>query len=99
MNTRQKILMVVTFIALTHFFLVALFGDNGLLELHRKHMAHKAVLKDNARLTQENLKMYSAIERLQNDAAYIENVARQELGMIHTDEVIFKFKSDLKALQ
>lgn len=96
MNHRQKIMMVIVFIAMAHFFLVALFGDNGLLELHRKNVAHQAVLKDNARMTRENIEMYSAIERLQNDATYVESIARQELGMIRSDELIFKFKSALK---
>lgn len=97
MNNRQKILMGIVLIAMTHFFLVALFGDNGLLELHRKHVAHQTVLKENARLTRDNLKMYRAIDRLENDAKYVENIARQELGMIQSDELIFKFKSTPKA--
>ena len=97
MNNRQKIVMVIAFIAMTHFLLVALFGDNGLLELHRKQVAYQAVLKENTRLTRDNIKMYSAIDRLENDAAYVESIARQELGMIHTDELIFKFKSNPEA--
>jgi len=40
--------------------------------------------------------MYRTIDRLQNDPAFLENVARQELGMIRSDELIFKFKSNTR---
>jgi cell division protein FtsB len=98
-NHRQKIIMVVVLIAMSHFLLVVFFGDNGLLELHRKNAALQMLLQDNTRLTRENLKMYTAIDRLQNDATFVENIARQELGMVRSDELIFKFKSDPKAAQ
>jgi cell division protein FtsB len=74
--------------------LVVLFGDNGLLELNRKHNTNQRLLKENARLTRENLKLYRTIDRLENDPAFVENVARHELGMVHPDELIFKFKSE-----
>ncbi len=96
MNHRQKICMVIVFIGMFHFLLVVLFGDNGLLELHRKNVTYQMLLKDNIRMTQENRKMFRAIDRLQNDSTYVENIARQELGMIRSDELIFKFKSDPK---
>lgn len=96
MNNRQKILIIIVLVAMVNFLLVALFGDNGMLELHRKNVAYNMVLQDNARLTRDNIKMYSAIERLQNDAAYVENIARQEFGMIRSDELIFTFLSDPK---
>ena len=93
MNQRQKIVLVIVAIAMCHFMLVVLFGDNGLVELKRKHGVHQSLLNENARLTRENLKMYRTIDRLENDPAFIESVARQELGMVRPDEMIFKFKS------
>jgi cell division protein FtsB len=74
--------------------LVVLFGDNGLLELNRKHNTHEGLMEQNARLTRENLRMYRTIDRLQNDPAFIESIARRELGMVRPDELIFKFKSN-----
>lgn len=80
-----------------NFLLVVLFCDNGLLELRRKNITLQQLLEENARLAKENRKMYRTIDRLQNDATFVENVARQDLGMIRSDELIFKFKSDPKA--
>ena len=46
----------------------------------------------NAELKQENISLYREIGRLKNDPKYVENVARQELGVIGKDEVIIKVK-------
>ncbi len=48
-------------------------------------------LKDkNEMLVQENISLYRSIERLKNDLVFIENVARQELGVVGKNEIIFK---------
>ena len=94
MNQRQKIMLAIISVAMFSFLLVVLFGDNGLLELRRLDRTHQQLRKDNALLTEGNLQMYRSVDRLQNDPAYVENIARQELGMIRPDELIFKFKTD-----
>lgn len=93
MNQRQKIMLAVILIAMFNLLLVTLFGDNGLFELRRLQYSHQELLKDNARITKENLQMYHSVDRLQNDPNFIESIARQELGMIRSDEIIFKFKT------
>ena len=92
MNQRQKIMLAVILIAMFNLLLVTLFGDNGLFELRRLQYSHQELLKDNARITKENLQMYHSVDRLQNDPNFIESIARQELGMVRPDELIFKFK-------
>ncbi len=93
MNQRQKIMLAVILIAMANFLLVALFGDNGLLELRRLQHTHQTLVKNNAQVTKENLQMYRSVDRLQNDPLFIEGIARRELGMIGSDELIFKFKT------
>jgi cell division protein FtsB len=93
MNQRQKILLTVAIIFMFGFLLVALFSDNGLFELNRLQYTRQSLLKDNAQTTQKNLQMYRSVDRLQNDPYYIENIARRELGMVRSDELIFKFKT------
>ena len=95
MSQRNKIVLAVIVFAMFNLLLVVLFGDNGLIELHRLRNTQRGLIEDNMELTRENLKMYRSIDRLQSDAAYIENIARQELGMIRSNELIFKFKSGL----
>lgn len=96
MNQRQKIILAMVFFAMFNLLLVVLFGDNGWLELRRLDQTHRSLVNANHSLTRENLKMYRSIDRLQTDSAYIEDIARQELGMIRSDELIFKFKQPLE---
>jgi len=96
MTRRHKSVIIVTGAAMLYLLLVLIFGDNGLVELSRMRTTQKRLAQENELLTQNNLAMYRTVERLQNDPAYIENVARRELGMIRDDELIFKFSIEKK---
>ncbi len=91
MNMRHKIALAIAGGAMFLLLTIVVFGDNGLIELQRLRSRHAELVKVNERLRHENLNMYRSVERLQNDPIYIEHVARQELGMIRPDEIIFKF--------
>ena len=91
MTKRRKLTLGLVFSAMLVLLLWVIFGDNGWVELKRLQDTHKALVIGNARLTRENARMYDIVGRLQNDTKYIENIARQELGMVRPDEVIFKF--------
>jgi cell division protein FtsB len=93
---RRKITLGLVFSAMLVFLLVIIFGDNGWVELKRLQDIHSALVVSNAQMTRENSQMYEIVGRLQNDPEYIENIARQELGMIRPDEVIFKFNHGKK---
>jgi cell division protein FtsB len=93
---RQKILLGFVIAALFSLLLFIIFGENGVVDLHMLKMERDSLLKRNAELSQENLSLYREIERLRNDPEYVENVARQELGVIGKDEVIFRVKEKRK---
>jgi cell division protein FtsB len=92
-SQRQKVMLAVALLAMFHFLLMVLFDDNGWVELRRLEQTRQELVKGNARLRHHNLQMYRSVDRLQNDPAFVENIARQELGMIRSDELIFKFKT------
>ncbi len=71
-------------------FLLIIFGDNGLVDFALIKGEKNSIVKKNEQLNQENLNMYREIDRLKNDPKFVENVIRQELGVIGKDEVIFK---------
>ena len=73
-----------------------LFGENGLTDLYRLKTERDILLKKNHELIQKNLSLYREIERLKNDPEYVENVARNELGVIGKDEVVIKVKKGRK---
>lgn len=96
LNTREKILLSFAFLALFSMLLFIVFGDYGLADFNLLKKERDRLLERNTGLEQENLSLYRQIDRLKNDLKFIENVARQELGMVGKDEVVFKFKQQKK---
>ena len=93
MGNGQKILLSLVALVLFNILLVIVFGDRGLVEVNRLKGERNQLRGDNRELTEKNLALRREIERLKSDPAYIEYVARQELGMIGRDEVIIRFNS------
>ena len=93
MTSKKKIIIGVSAAFLFTLLLMIIFGDNGFLDLKRLGEEKAELIKVANDVEAENLKLYRQVERLKNDPVFIENVARQELGMIHEDEVILKFKN------
>lgn len=69
-----------------------MFGDKGLADLNILKKGRDGLIEKNSMLMQENLILYRSIERLKNDPGFIENVARQELGVIGENELIIKIE-------
>ena len=96
LSNGQKILLSLVMLVLLNILLVIIFGDRGLVEVNRLKGERDRLLRDNHDLKEKNLSLHREIERLKTDPAYIEHVARQELGMIGRDEVIVRFTSPPK---
>lgn len=90
MGIRQNILIAVAVTAVIVMFFMIVFGDNGLVDLRLLKNKQEHLQLRNEQLAGENLQLRRQIDRLKNDPAYIESIARQELGMIAPDEIIIK---------
>lgn len=77
-----------TAIVLLNLLLLIVIGDNGLMELSRLRAKQDTLAKQNETLAGENLDLYRTIDRLKHDLVYIENVARNELGMVGKNDLI-----------
>jgi len=97
MISKQNILLAFAIIIIFSLLIFTLFGENGLADLHLLKTERDILLKKNDELIRENLSLYREIERLKNDPEYVENVARNELGVIGKDEVVIKVKKGRKA--
>jgi len=75
--------------------LLIIWSPNGLLHLRELRVEHQELLQKNNMLEKENLQLYEEISRLQNDPDAIESLARQELGLVGEDELIFQFLKPL----
>jgi len=78
------------------YLLMVITGKNGLMALQKKHGRLKSLLKKNERLEQKNVDLYRVINRIKNDPAYVEDIARRELKMIGKDEIVYKFMDHAK---
>jgi cell division protein FtsB len=70
------------------FFII--FGEHGLIDLNTLKNERDQLAEKSEQLTRKNLSLSVEIDRLKHDPKYIENVARQELGMVGEDELILK---------
>ncbi|MBF0226612.1 MAG: septum formation initiator family protein [Desulfobacterales bacterium] len=70
---------------------VIFFGENGLTDLNNLKKRRDIIVEQNKIINQENMVFYRSIQRLKNDPEFIEDVAKEELGMIGIDEIVFKF--------
>jgi cell division protein FtsB len=94
---KNSIMLTLTVVSIFLLLFFVVFGENGSIDLNRLKVERDRLLQKNAELKQENISLYREIDRLKNDPKYLENVARQELGVIGKDEVIFKVKKPKKA--
>lgn len=88
MNLRHKIVIASALVVLIGLMLLIVFADDGLMELNRLREKEQLVVQHNETLARENVVLYRTITRLKSDPAYIESVARNELGMIGKEDVI-----------
>ena len=93
MKTNQRILISITVFILISLLCFIIFNEQGLIDLRLLKKEKNILLEKNEQLDRENLTLSVEIDRLENDPKYIENVARQELGMVGKDELILKPKN------
>jgi cell division protein FtsB len=72
--------------------LVIVFGDDGVMDLLALKREKTLVEAKRDKIFDENISLYRQIDRLKNDAAFIEATARKELGVVREDELILKLK-------
>jgi cell division protein FtsB len=71
------------------FFIV--FGERGLWHLWRLGREKRALDDLNFLLRRENDALREKIERIRRDDAYLEKIAREELGLVRPGEIVYRF--------
>ena len=67
------------------------FGDRGFLHLYRMEKNRKACIDRIRKIEKENQDLIEEIRRLNTDTAYLESVARKELGLVKENEILYRF--------
>ncbi len=90
MNPKQPLALAgaVFLILLVGFYI--LFSERGLADLQRLIADRNQLAEQNQRIVRENIALGEEIDRLNHDPAYVERIARKELGMIRQNEIVIK---------
>lgn len=93
MTRKLNILLSIAVLLLLALFFFIIVSEHGLADLRFLKKERDRFVEESKRLSRENLTIGIEIDRLKHDPAYIESIARQELGMIGKDEIILKPQS------
>ena len=90
-GSKKKIYFIAIIAAIS---VLAVFGDKGLLDVWRFRKERQKLAVQKSQLENENRKLAEEIRLLKTDKQYALSVARQELGMVKKDEVIYMIEKE-----
>jgi cell division protein FtsB len=73
--------------------LLIIWSPNGLLHLRQLHVEYQELTSRNLALEKQNHQLYQEISLLADNPIAIERLARQELGLVKENELVFQFTS------
>ena len=73
------------------FVALAVYGWHGVVRLQQMHEQLQSLERENVALRREAERLVQVIDRLRNDPAYLERIAREERGMVRPGETVLKF--------
>lgn len=88
METKTKIIFAGGIVILLGFLFVIGLGERGAVDLYQTKLKRDRMIKSNVRLRAKNKELYKTIKRLNEDADFVENIARTEFGMTGGNEII-----------
>ena len=71
-------------------------GANGIMRVWEMQHELETLEREIVQLRAQTTKLNQTAERLRNDPAYIEKLAREELGYVRQGETVLKFPSQQK---
>jgi cell division protein FtsB len=89
----QSLAMVFAVITIVFIFFLIIVGDKGISDLQLMKTERQALIGAHDELKRKNLQLYHEIERLKKDPAYIEAIARQELGLVGKKEIVINMSN------
>lgn len=88
MAVKTKIILAAGGVFLVAFVFVIGLGNRGAVDLYQLTLERNRAQRVNSELRGKNQALRRTIERLKSDPAFIESIARTELGMTGKDEVV-----------
>jgi cell division protein FtsB len=102
LSSNRKKLFKFSFLTLLFIGLIVVwlgFGERGFLHLYKMEKDKQAYLERIRKIEKENQALVEEIQRLNTDSAYLESVARKELGLVKENEILYNFSRGQKSPQ
>jgi cell division protein FtsB len=68
-----------------------IFGEMGVVKYYRMKLQYRAVNEEIAALRQANVQLSREVHSLKTDAAYLERIARDKLGLARPGEIVYYY--------
>lgn len=91
METKAKGIFIIYWLVFASLLFVIFFNEKGLFDLKELKTDLGEAVRINDEMNEKNRKLYHEVFRLKKDPAYLEHVARHELGMVAKDEIVIRF--------
>jgi cell division protein FtsB len=72
---------------------LVVYGGNGVARVWQMRRELEALERDLTTLRARHEQLAATVDRLRHDPAYIEKLAREEMGMVRAGETVLKFPS------
>lgn len=93
--SKKRIRIVVSLIIVA-FIIGILFGDRGLMKLFSLHRQSLQVEETMSQLEIEKGELQKQITQLEKGGIYLERFAREQLGLVAADEIVYEFRTPPK---
>ena len=91
-----RFLKIVILLVVLAFLWLLLAPGTGFLSLLRQRSELKTLQQQTQVLAEQNEIMRAEIENIEGDAAYLEEIARRDYGLVKDNEILFEFPSKKK---
>jgi cell division protein FtsB len=90
---RRRILAILALTGALYILVPLFLGDMGILKYFRMLRNQHELANDIQTLKRQNETLQTEVESLRTDASRIEEIAREQLGLVKEGEVVYHFKS------
>lgn len=92
---KKKYFVILLLFGLAMLFFITI-GQGGFVRIHRLTKERNQIRAFNEKIREQNRNLREEIYSLKKDRGYIEEIARQKLGLVKEDEIIYQFKAPQK---
>lgn len=88
---QKKLVQVLIFLTVLFLLAIILTPGKGLLFLRNQKVQIVSLNAEKQKLLQKNIALREEIKRIKTDVVFLEEVAREQHGLLKKDEIVFDF--------